>query len=133
MQHFVDPFCHLCSCCCLIYSLQPCNHLLTKNGIFGFLVSCVCLCLVTYPCGVPGQEWFLIVSIPDICLPFYMCTTLVLGYKQTNRMYVSRNMRFPTMWYCDQQSLRSACPYAQSDQSLCKSLEYNMTVKLLTE
>ena len=34
---------------------------------------------------------------------------------------------------CDQQSLRSACAYAQSDQSLCYSLDYSMTVKLLTE
>ena len=34
---------------------------------------------------------------------------------------------------CDQQSLRSACAYAQSDQSLCSSLEYSMSVKLLTE
>ena len=34
---------------------------------------------------------------------------------------------------CDQQSLRSACAYAQSDRSLCLSLEYSMTVKLLTE
>ena len=34
---------------------------------------------------------------------------------------------------CDQQSLRPACAYAQSDQSLCKSLEYFMIVKLLTE
>ena len=34
---------------------------------------------------------------------------------------------------CDQQSLRSACAYAQSDQSLCWSLEYSMIVKLLTE
>ena len=34
---------------------------------------------------------------------------------------------------CDQQSLRSACAYAQSDQSLCWSLEYSMSVKLLTE
>ena len=33
----------------------------------------------------------------------------------------------------DQQSLRSACPYAQSGQSLCLSLEYSMSVKLLTE
>ena len=33
---------------------------------------------------------------------------------------------------CDQQSLRSACAYAQSDQSLCLSLEYSMNVKLLT-
>ena len=34
---------------------------------------------------------------------------------------------------CDQQSLRSACAYAHSDQSLCLSLEYAMTVELLTE
>ena len=34
---------------------------------------------------------------------------------------------------CDQQSLRPACTYAQSDQSLCKSLECSMSVKLLSE
>ena len=34
---------------------------------------------------------------------------------------------------CDQQSLSSACAYAQSDQSLCLLLEYSMSVKLLTE
>ena len=34
---------------------------------------------------------------------------------------------------CDQQSLRSACACAQSDQSLCLSLEYSISVKLLTE
>ena len=34
---------------------------------------------------------------------------------------------------CDQQSIRSACAYTQSDQILCLSLEYPMSVKLLTE
>ena len=34
---------------------------------------------------------------------------------------------------CDQQRLRPACAYAQTDQSLCLSLEYSMTVELLTE
>ena len=34
---------------------------------------------------------------------------------------------------CDQQRLRSACAYRQSDQSLCLSLEYFTTVQLLTE
>ena len=34
---------------------------------------------------------------------------------------------------CDQQSLKPACAYAQSDQSLCLSLEYSMSVELLTE
>ena len=42
-------------------------------------------------------------------------------------------MGFPTMWYVRQTRLRPACAYAQSDQSLCKSLEHSMTVKLLTE
>ena len=42
-------------------------------------------------------------------------------------------MGFPTMWYVRQKRLRKACAYAQSDQSLCKSLEYSMTVKLQTE
>ena len=34
---------------------------------------------------------------------------------------------------CDKQNLRSACAFAQSDQSLCVSLEYSTTVKLLIE
>ena len=34
---------------------------------------------------------------------------------------------------CDQQRLRPACAYAQSDQILCKSLEYSMNVQLLAE
>ena len=34
---------------------------------------------------------------------------------------------------CDKQMLRSPCAYAQSDQSICSSLEYSMSVKLLTE
>ena len=34
---------------------------------------------------------------------------------------------------CDQQMLRPACTYVQSDQRLCLSLEYTTTVKLLTE
>ena len=33
----------------------------------------------------------------------------------------------------DQQNVRSACAYAQSDQSFYSSLEYSMIVKLLTE
>ena len=34
---------------------------------------------------------------------------------------------------CEQHRLRPACAYAQSDQSLCKSLGYSMSVKLLTK
>ena len=34
---------------------------------------------------------------------------------------------------CDQQRLRPACAYVQSDQSLCKLLVYSLTLRLLIE
>ena len=34
---------------------------------------------------------------------------------------------------CDQQRLRPACAYAQTDQRLCLSLTYSVNVKLLTD
>ena len=45
----------------------------------------------------------------------------------------SHDTGFPTIWYVRPTNLRSACAYAQSDQSLRYSLEYFMSVKLLTE
>ena len=42
-------------------------------------------------------------------------------------------MRFPTIWYLRPARLRPACAYAQTDQSLCKSLEYSMNIKLVTK
>ena len=47
--------------------------------------------------------------------------------------YFSQSCDFQQCGMCDLQSLRSACAYVQSDQSLCLSLEYSMSVKLLTE
>ena len=40
---------------------------------------------------------------------------------------------FQQFGMCTQQRLRPAYAYAQTDQSLCWSLKYSMTVKLLTE
>ena len=56
-----------------------------------------------------------------------------MARSHTVKLQMSRDMRFPTMWYVDQQRLRPACAYVQSDQSLYYSLEYSMTVNLLTE
>ena len=47
--------------------------------------------------------------------------------------FLSTTWDFQQCGMCDQQSLRSACAYSQSDQSLCCLLEYFMTVKLLTK
>ena len=58
---------------------------------------------------------------------------------QVNLTKKCHNHNWATTWdfqecgMCDHQILRSACAYAQSDQSLCLSLEYSMSVKLLTE
>ena len=56
---FMDPFLILMFRVCLCHTLRPCNVLCV-------LCSCV---YVTFPYGVPGQVWYLIVSIPDLCLP----------------------------------------------------------------
>ena len=54
--------------CFLVCSLQPCGHLLAKGWPLG---SLVCDVFFTFPCGVLGQVWSLIVSIPDLCLLTY--------------------------------------------------------------
>ena len=46
---------------------------------------------------------------------------------------MGRDMIFQSVWYVRPVQAQSACPCAQSDQSLRKSLDYSMFVKLLTE
>ena len=58
----------LCMSCFLVCSMQHCGHLLGKGWPLGFLVCSVLLCFVTFPCGIVGLVWCLIVSISDICL-----------------------------------------------------------------
>ena len=52
---------------------------------------------------------------------------------QNSFVIIERQLEISNNGMCDQQRLRSACAYAQSDQSLCKSLEYSRSVKLLTK
>ena len=52
---------------------------------------------------------------------------------KSEQKHMSRGMRFPTMWYVRPAKTQTVCAYAQSDQSLCLSLEYSMSIKLLTE
>ena len=69
---------HLRVLFCYVYfvssmqSLQPCGHLLGKGWPPCYLVCDVFLCFC--PCGVLGQVWNLIVSIPDLCLLSYFVT-----------------------------------------------------------
>ena len=45
---------------------SPAGKGLTSWLLF-LMFNCV---LVTFPCGILGQVWYLIVSIPDLCLLF---------------------------------------------------------------
>ena len=68
---------------------------------------------------------------PPPKLMLYLLYVILWAQYAIIRLHMSCDMGFPTMCY-----VRPAKPqikYAQSDQSLCKSLEYFMSVKLLTE
>ena len=61
---------HLCYLCFVIVMLSrlfiaalwsPAWKGLTSNCVF-----------VTFPCGIQGQVWYLIVSIPDLCYFFLL-------------------------------------------------------------
>ena len=45
---------------------------------------------VTYRCGVHGQVWYFIVSIPDLCFLTYVCflTENNTGIHKTKRMHM---------------------------------------------
>ena len=43
------------------------------------LLCDVLLCFVTFPCGIMGQVWYLIVSIPDLCRLSYFISFFVFS------------------------------------------------------
>ena len=70
---FVDPFCYLCFIfvfvmlsCLLFTALWSAAKMADHLALLCGMLSCV---FVSSPYSVPGQVWYLIVSIPDICLP----------------------------------------------------------------
>ena len=66
----MDHFCYACfvrvmlSCLFIAALWSPAGKGLTSCSLV-----CDVLCVfVTFPCGILGQVWYLIVSIPDLCL-----------------------------------------------------------------
>ena len=61
--------------CLFLCSLQPCAVVTCWNRDDPLALLCVVFsCIfVTFPIGGPGQVWYLIVPIPDLCLP--LCFT----------------------------------------------------------
>ena len=65
----------------LVCSFQPCGHLLGKGWPLGSLALVIYCAFVTFPCGVLGQVWCLIVSIPGLAffLTFNMEVRVLFG------------------------------------------------------
>ena len=66
----MDPFCYVCFVsvvhCSLVVTCWEMAYLL---ALLYVNFSCV---FVTFPCGFLGQVWYLIVSIPELCLlPYF--------------------------------------------------------------
>ena len=59
----------------------PCSFVITfwerddPFALFCVMFSCV---YVTFHYGVPGQVWYLIASVPDLCLPLNFYSTLII-------------------------------------------------------
>ena len=69
----MDHFCYLC----FVFVMLSClfNAALWSSAgkeLTSWLLCVIFYCIfVTFPCGVLGQVWYLIVSIPDLCLLTY--------------------------------------------------------------
>ena len=59
------------------------------KGLTSWLLFAMFYCIfVTFPCGILGQAWYWIVSIPDLCrLSYFYCMTLF--HSQTGRHMIN--------------------------------------------
>ena len=86
--------------CCLVVTCWERADLVALVGD----VYCI---FVTFPCGILGQVWYLIVSFPDLYLLSYFVNHPSTSHWawgvsflfKTSFPYMSHGMRFPTMWY----------------------------------
>ena len=64
---------------CRVYLSAHCSLVVTcwkRADLLALLYVMIYCVFVTFPCGVLGQVWCLIVLIPDLCLLFYYELTL---------------------------------------------------------
>ena len=84
---------HLCYFCLFCYFfvrvclLIPCGHLLGKGWPLSGDCYCIFCIFATFPCGILGQVWYLIVSFPDLCRLSYFVVRMAdillnYAYKQ---------------------------------------------------
>ena len=85
---------HLCNLC-LVFSMLPRLFIAALwspagKGLTSWLLFVMCNCVfVTSPCGILGQVWFLVVSIPDLCRLSYFKSSILLN-RRTKNSYKTR-------------------------------------------
>ena len=95
----MESFCYfMFRVCHAVLSVQ-CSLVVTcgeKANLLAIMYVMFYCVFVTFPCGVPGQVWYLIVSIPDICLlPYFYNKTCRLSHD----IHVISNFFFITFDY----------------------------------
>ena len=61
------------SCVCHAFEFVAALWSPAGKGLTSWLLFVMFNCVfVTFPCGILGQVWYLIVSIPDLCLLSYL-------------------------------------------------------------
>ena len=66
---------HVCLCYAVLSN--PCSFVITcwvRADLLALLCVAFSCVFVTFPYGVSGQAWYLIVSMPYLCLPLYFET-----------------------------------------------------------
>ena len=77
----------------------PCSLVVTcwERADLLALLCGMCFCVyVIFPCDVPGQVWYLIVSIPDICLLLYFDYQhhmIRLGHRNLSQFFWRKSRR----------------------------------------
>ena len=100
--------------------------------VFAMFCARLFICALWSPAGKGLTSWlsFVVSSVSLSLSHWYPGSGVVLDCIDS---WSLQPYYFQQCGLCNQQRLRPACAYAQSDQSLCWSLEYSMSVKLLTE
>ena len=76
----MDRFCYLC----VVFAMLSCLFIASLwssvgKGLTSWLSFVMFyIVLVTFPCGILGQVWYFIVSIPDLCHFSYFCNANLL-------------------------------------------------------
>ena len=107
---FVDLLCFL-SCDCYAFVgvclFVPCGHLLGKGWPLGSRLWCITV-VCHFPIGILGQEWYLIVSIPDLCTLTYF--VLILSVRVHNFSVSNWVEAVLSRGYCVQLKDTMQCP-----------------------